>query len=483
MNRLHQITLALLGLLLPLCHVARSETPNIVIIFADDLGYGDISCNGATKINTPRIDQLAAEGIRFTDAHAAASICSPSRYGILTGHSPWRLGKKGNGYSLPPDRLNLASMLRTQNYRAATIGKWHLGYDKDFNKTPIKGPLDRGFTYHFSVPSNHNDSTRAFLENGELVGRKEGEAYKIVKGQKIPDGLAEPRVEDLVDTTLTQKAIEFIDRNADKPFLLYFTPCCPHTHVTPHADFRGTSDAGLLGDYVQELDSHVGKILDTLDKHGLSENTIVIFTSDNGGSPKDFTGTHHVKLNLASTDGDILNKYKTAKIDARKMGHLTNGQYKDGKGHPWEGGHRIPMIVRWPGKVQPNTTTDYLLNLTDIFATAAEVIGFELPDDAAEDSFSFLPILMGQKADHQREAIFIQGDSKDNAIAVCTGRWKLIEWKRGNEKDKKPDQTHALFDLEADPGETNDVSESYPERVQLLTDALAEARENGRTRP
>jgi len=253
--------------------------------------------------------------------------------------------------------------------------------------------------------------------------------------------------------------------------------------VTPHADFRGTSSAGLLGDYVQELDSHVGKILDTLDKHGLAENTIVIFTSDNGGSPKDFTGTHHVKLNLASTDGDILNKYKTAKIDARKMGHLTNGKYKDGKGYPWEGGHRIPMIVRWPGKVPPSTTTPYLLNLTDVFATVADVIGFELPKDAAVDSFSFLPVLKGQVESRDREFIFIQGDAKDNAIAVCSGRWKLIDWKRGNQKDKKPDQTYALFDLEADPGEANDVSESYPERVQLMRDALAEARERGRTRP
>jgi len=204
MKRITPIMLALLGLLLPLCHVAQGETPNIVIIFADDLGYGDISCNGATKINTPRIDKLASEGIKFIDAHAAASICSPSRYGLLTGCSPWRLGKKGNGYSLPEDRLNLASMLRTQNYRTATVGKWHLGHGKDFNKTPIKGPLDRGFTYHFSVPSNHNDSTRAFLENGDVYGRKAGEEYKVVKGQKIPDGLAKPRVEDMVDTTLTQ---------------------------------------------------------------------------------------------------------------------------------------------------------------------------------------------------------------------------------------------------------------------------------------
>ena len=374
-------------------------------------------------------------------------------------------------------------MLRTKNYQAAAIGKWHLGYSKNWNQVPIEGPLDHGFTYHFGVPSNHNDSTRAFIENDDIVGRKANEDFRIVKGQKFPDGLASPRVEDLVDTTLTERAIEFIKRSADEPFLLYFTPCCPHTHVTPRVDFRGTSEAGLLGDYVQELDSHVGKVLDTLDELGLRDNTLVIFTSDNGGSPKDFKGTNHVELNLASTAGDILNKYKTAKIDARKMGHLTNGKYKDGKGYPWEGGHRIPLIVRWPGEIDPGSTSDSLVMLTDIFASAAEIVGAELPNDAAEDSFSMLSVLRGQEPGHGREMIFVQGDSKDNAIAVCSGRWKLIDWKRGNEKDGKPEQRYALFDLESDPGETNDVSASYPQKVQSMRSALASTRESGRTRP
>ena len=224
-------------------------------------------------------------------------------------------------------------------------------------------------------------------------------------------------------------------------------------------------------------------MLDTLDELGLRDNTLVIFTSDNGGSPKDFKGTNHVELNLASTAGDILNKYKTAKIDARKMGHLTNGKYKDGKGYPWEGGHRIPLIVRWPGEIDPGSTSDSLVMLTDIFASAAEIVGAELPNDAAEDSFSMLSVLRGQEPGHGREMIFVQGDSKDNAIAVCSGRWKLIDWKRGNEKDGKPEQRYALFDLESDPGETNDVSASYPQKVQSMRSALASTRESGRTRP
>ena len=454
-----------------------SGKPNIIIIFADDLGYGDVSCYGATKIHTPNIDQLAKDGMKFTDAHAAASVCSPSRYGLLTGQSPWRLGKKGNGYRLDPERPNMASFLQLQGYRTGSVGKWHLGYSEDWNKIPITGPLERGFDYHFGVPSNHNDSTRAYIENHDIVGRNPDEDYKIVKGQQFPDGLAEPRVEDLVDTTLTNKAVTFIRKNAGRPFFLYFTPCAPHTHITPAAEFRGTSQAGALGDYVQELDSHVGTIVKTLDELNLRDNTLLIFTSDNGGSPRDFKGTHHMKLNLASEAGDILNKYKTAKEDARKMGHITNGPWQDGKGHPYEGGHRVPFIARWPGKIAAASSSDYIFSFTDLFATAADLVGAELPDNAAEDSFSLLPALLGQEPLNGREAIFIQGDTKDNAIAICTGRWKVIERKK-----EDGSKFHELYDLDADPGEKNNVEKEHPELVAKLSAALAKARADGRTR-
>ena len=452
--------------------------PNIVIIFADDLGYGDTSCYGATKIKTPNIDRLADEGMKFSDAHSAASLCSPSRYGLLTGYSPWRLGKKGNGYRLDAKRLNLGSLLQSNGYRTAAIGKWHLGYSKDWNKLPITGPLERGFDYHFGVPQNHNDSTRCYIENHDIVGREPGVAYRIVKGKQFPEGLAEPRVEDQVDTTLTNKAVDFIRRNAERPFFLYFTPCAPHTHVTPAEPFRGTSQAGLLGDYVQELDSHVGKIVKTLDELNLRDNTLLIFTSDNGGSPKDFKGTHGTKLNLASEAGDILNKYKTAKVDARAMGHMTNGSYHDGKGFPYEGGHRIPFIARWPGKIAAASTSDYTFNLTDMLATAAEIVGATLPDNAGEDSISLLPVLLDGTPPADREAIFIQGDGKDNAIAICAGNWKAIE-----RKSEDGSKTHELYDLSEDIGETNDVSKEHPEIVARLSAALAKAREEGRTRP
>lgn len=246
------------------------------------------------------------------------------------------------------------------------------------------------------MPQNHNDSSRAFIENHDLVGREPGEEYRIVKGRDFPEGLAQPRVEDQVDTTLTNKAVDFIRRNSENQFLLYFAPCAPHTHVTPAAAFRGTSTAGLFGDHVQELDSHVGEILSTLDELELAENTLVIFTSDNGSTPKDFKGTNGVQLNLADNSGDIRRKFKSAKEDAKKLGHATNGPWRDGKGYAYEGGHRIPFIARWPGHIEPGTSSTTTITMTDLFATAADIVDRDLPSRAAEDSFSLLPVLLGK---------------------------------------------------------------------------------------
>lgn len=453
--------------------------PNIVIIFADDLGFGDVSCYGATQIATPNIDRLADQGMKFTDAHSAASLCSPSRYGLLTGRAPWRLHKKGNGFRLSPGQPTLASFLKDAGYQSAAIGKWHLGYSKDWNKIPITGPLEVGFDYHFGVPQNHNDSSRAFIENHDLVGRKPGEEYRIVKGQDFPDGLAQPRIEDQVDSTLTQKAVEFIHRNAENRFLLYFTPCAPHTHVTPAAAFRGTSTAGLFGDHVQELDSHVGRILGTLDELSLTDNTLVIFASDNGSTPKDFKGTNGVHLNLADDSGDIRRNFKTAKADAKKLGHVTNGPWRDGKGYAYEGGHRVPLIVRWPGRINPGTSSACTVSMTDLFATAADVVGQVLPDNAAEDSFSLLPVLLGKEQQiADRESVFILGNGKDSSVAVCTGRWKLIvrygdDQGRGNE----------LYDLSKDPAELKNVANQHPKIAKQLADEFQQAEAAGRTRP
>lgn len=462
----------------PIATAQPNSKPNIVIIFADDLGFGDVSCYGATKIATPNIDRLASQGMKFTDAHSAASLCSPSRYGLLTGRAPWRLHRKGNGYRLTPGQMTLAAFLKKSGYTSAAIGKWHLGYSKDWNKLPITGPLEVGFNYHFGVPQNHNDSTRAFIENHDLVGRKPGEEYRIVKGQDFPQGLAQPRVEDQVDATLTQKAVKFIQKNSEKPFFLYFTPCAPHTHVTPAAKFRGTSAAGLFGDHVQELDSHVGTILATLDELKLTDNTLVIFTSDNGSTPKDFKGTQGVRLNLANDSGDVRRKFKTAKADAKKLGHVTNGPYRDGKGYAYEGGHRVPFIARWPGKIEPGSSSACTITMTDLFATAADIVGQDLPGDAAEDSFSLLPVLFDQEQKVAgRDSVFILGNGKDSSVAVCTGRWKLIV-RYGNDED----QGNELYDLSQDPGELKNVANLYPEIAKGLAGEFQKAETAGRTR-
>jgi arylsulfatase A len=452
--------------------------PNIIVILADDLGWGDVGCYGATKIRTPHIDRLAREGMKFTDAHTAASFCSPSRYGLMTGRYPWRLHLKGNDYSLEPGRLTMASMLKTQGYRSAAIGKWHLGYSKEWNQPPITGPLEAGFDYHFGVPMNHNDPYRAYIENHDIVGRKPGEAFRVVKGRDFPEGLAQPRVDDQVSETLVGKALHFIEENRERPFFLYFTSVVPHTHITPAARFRGTSQAGLYGDYIQELDENVGRILDSLDRLQLAGRTLVFFASDNGGTPLDFKGTHDTKLNLASEAGGVREKVRTAKGDARAMGHITNGPWHDGKSTPYEGGHRVPFIARWPGRITPGTSSDQLLCLTDLLATAADIVETKLPKDAGEDSFSFLPGLLGRPGTGvQRKTAFIQGDQYDNAIAVRAGPWKLIET-TNNRKQK----VHQLYDLTSDPGETNDIAKSKPEVVQELAAALQKARTDGRTR-
>ena len=480
MKSICMILPALACLLLAIGSTADAQQPNIVVIFADDLGIGDLSCFGATKISTPNIDGLAKEGMTLTEAHAAASLCSPSRYGLLTGRSPWRLHKKGNGYQLKPDRLNIASFLKKSGYKSAAIGKWHLGYSKDWNKQPITGPLEVGFDYHFGVPSNHNDSTRVYIEDHDIFGRSPGKKYKVVnKGKDLPEGVDQPRFEDQVDTMLTSKAVDFIRRNAANPFFLYFTPCAPHTHVTPKASFRGTSQAGLYGDHIQELDSHVGTILKTLDDLNIADNTLVIFTSDNGSTPKDFKGTQGVNLNLVDDSGDIRRLFKTAKRDAKKMGHVANGQWRDGKGHPYEGGHRVPFIARWPGQIAPNSKSDCTTNLTDLFATFGAIVDRELPQDAAEDSFSLLPILLGQ-ADRvaHRDNVFILGNGKDTAVAVCGGKWKLVVWYGDAQQ-----QGHELYDLSSDPGEQINLSKDYPEVVKHLADAYFAADAAGRTRP
>jgi arylsulfatase A-like enzyme len=460
--------------------------PNIVLILADDLGFGDTSCYGATKIRTPNVDRLAREGMRFTDAHTPASVCTPTRYGVMTGRYCWRThlqsGVLGSNDPLliEKGRMTMASLAKAKGYRTGAIGKWHLGYGEpprtDWNKPLVPGPLEVGFDYHFGVPNNHNDALRAYVENHDLVGRKPGEAFRMVKGRDIPEGLAQPRVDDLVSETLITKALGFIEENHESPFFLYFTPVIPHTHITPAARFRGTSQAGLYGDYIQELDTDVGRILAALERLRIADRTLVIFSSDNGGAPKDFAAPSW-PLNLASEEGDLRQKYRQAKRDARAMGHLTNGPWRDGKGNAYEGGHRVAFLARWPGRIPPGTVTDETVCLTDLLATTASLLGVPLPKDVGEDSYDILPVLLGKQTGKPiRETTILHGGN--GIFAVRNGPWKFIEG-----KGAKAGGQHELYNLAEDPGETKNLGAEKPEIVKRLANVLEQGRSMGRTRP
>ncbi len=490
----HFLSSVLSLFLIPLGMIADTDAapPNIIIIMADDLGYGDVGCNGATKIKTPNIDLLAKKGMRFTDAHAPSSVCTPTRYGLLTGRYCWRTrlqnGTLGTSHPLliEQGRITIASLLKGEGYQTAAIGKWHLGYGTaksvDWNKPLAPGPLEVGFDYHFGVPQNHNDSSRAFVENHDIVGRKAGEAFRIVSGKAFPEGLAEPRVDDQVDTTLTAKALDFIEKNSDRPFFLYFTPCAPHTHVTPSAKYRGTSQAGIYGDYIHELDAHVGEIMDRLDLLKLSDKTLVVFTSDNGAGLSDFRGGGTPELNLASDAGGVLDQFRTAKRDARAMGHLANGDWRGGKGEAYEGGQREPFIACWPGRITAGSESSEIICLTDLLATTASILGVKLPDNAGEDSYNILPALTGEALTAPiRPATVLQGGN--GIFSIRCGDWKLVK-SDGSEKNATVKSKHdELYNLATDPAETLDLAASQPERAKTMNELLEKYISEGRSTP
>jgi arylsulfatase A-like enzyme len=476
---------------------ADAATPNIVLILADDLGWGDLSVYGADKYRTPNCDRLADEGIRFTDAHAPSAVCSPTRYGVLTGRYAWRTWLK-NGILLEHmpllierDRLTLPEMLRRRGYKTACIGKWHLGWgdeiDPDWNGEVSPGPLESGFEYFFGLAFSHASSPemRGYVENRNIVGLEPGESIHVMATFRR---LA--RRMDLTATTLTEKAVQFIRDNREHRFFLYLPATNVHRPWSPAWRFRGKSGISLYGDYVVEFDWMVGEILDTLEQLDLSENTMVLLTSDNGAR------------NMNSINN---------------LGHFPNGPWSGSKGSVYEAGHRVPFIVRWPGHIRPGTVSDETICLTDIMATCAAIVDFDLPDSAAEDSYDLTTVLTG--AAHRgplREATVHH--SVKGMFAIRQGRWKLIEgagsgsdfdpdrWpvisaearflprrdrsgKFGDVYyDYGPDSTAAggpylqLFDLERDPAETTNVYLEHPDVVQRLQRLLDSYRDTGRSR-
>ena len=461
--------------------------PNIVLVMADDLGYGDLGCYGAMQIPTPNIDRLARQGIRFTDAHSAAALCTPSRYSVLTGRYCWRSRlKKGvlNGYDpllIDPGRLTLASLLRDSGYATACVGKWHLGLGDsagtDYSAELRPGPLELGFDYFFGLPASLDMPPYCFVENHRTVGELGPEKQPYNTLQR-PGTMTPGWRDEEVGPTLTSKALEFIHRTrgADphQPFFLYLPYHAPHTPCTPPDFIRGGSTAGVRGDMVTELDWAVGRIMETLDQLGIADNTLLAVTSDNGALT---TGPE-------AWDGEPRGNY-----DLEHNGHHPNGDLRGQKSDIWEGGHREPLIVRWPRRVRAGAASDRLVCLTDLLATFAGLTGRSLPDNAGEDSFSLLPALTGENAvSPERESLVHHSGS--GMFSVRRGDWKLVLG-LGSGGFSKPNWIEPasgaprgrLYDLRHDPAEQHDLYAQHPQLVAELEALLLECVRLGRSTP
>ncbi|MFN7873977.1 MAG: sulfatase family protein [Pirellula sp.] len=368
-----------LALLIALLTSALSyaSPPNILLIVADDLGYRDLGCYGATKVRTPRIDQLADEGVRFTDAHSICGTCMPSRYAILSGTYFYNAKRNGEySFHFHEGQETLPSLLKSVGFRTAAIGKWHNGFGRDskldWNSELKPGPMEIGFDSFFGTPRTHNEAPHVFVEGHRIVGYDSNDPISIDMspgtgrwGKTVGGAKAQAaRPDDRIDLILVEKAGDFLAaQTKDKPFFLYLAFAAPHTPINPAPEFRSTSQAGVYGDYVQMLDHCTGQVLDALDKTGLTENTIVIFTSDNGG------------------------RYERAALMA---GHRTNGELLGQKTDCWEGGHRVPMIARWPGHIPTGSTRSHFFLQLDLMATLAEATQTSLPKGAGPDGSSEL---------------------------------------------------------------------------------------------
>ncbi len=486
---------------------SENKLPNIVYILTDDLGYGDVSVyNPEAKTSTPNIDRLASQGIRFTDAHSASAVCTPSRYGILTGRYCWRSPMKSgvlNGYSKPlidKDRTTVASMLKRHGYTTGVVGKWHLGLNWIENKTagykppqkpvdenaktiesidptgidfsvpPSDGPLNHGFDYSFILPASLDMPPYCYLENDKLTAPMSeqtngsdpanGPTGAFWRKGLMAKGFDFPQV----TPTFTQKAISFIKKQsgAKNPFSLYLPFPSPHTPWLPHKEFQGSSSAGEYGDFVNMVDAEVGKILKAISDLGLDDNTLIFFTSDNGP----FWRPNFIE----------------------QFNHRAAYIFRGMKADAFEGGHRIPFIVKWPGKIKTNTQCAELIMLVNLFATCSEIVNKKLADNEAEDSFSILPLLLGNVKNYVRPEALIQHSSR-GVFVVRQGDWKLILGlgsggfsKPETVLPKESEVPGQLYNLKEDIAETNNVYSQFPGKVVELSKILKKYQDSGRSR-
>ncbi len=457
---------------------AQKARPNIVYILADDLGWGDLRCyNPASAVPTPHGDRMAKQGMRFTDMHSPSAVCTPTRYGILTGRYCWRSSlKKGvlNGYSpslIEEGRLTVPEMLRRSGYYTAGVGKWHLGLGAaaktDYAQPLRPGPVTQGFDYYYGIPASLDMDPYVYVENDRAVEQP----TKETKGQNAPrgvfwrgGGIAPGFDIPQVLPKLTEKAESIIRERAKKPqpFFLYFALTGPHTPWVPLREFQGKSQAGTYGDFVAQVDDTLGRVMKAIDEAGIGDNTLFVFTSDNGAD------------------------WKVS--DKEQFAHRANANWRGEKADIWEGGHRIPFLARWPGKIKAGTTSEQLGCLTDFMATAAAIVDFKLPREAGEDSYNLLPAYLGQAKKPLRPNIVHH--SIDGVFSLREGPWKL-ELGLGSGGFSPPKieprvpggPAGQLYHLVDDPAETKNLWNERPEIVKRLTALLQQQRQQGYSRP
>ncbi len=470
---------------------AADELPNVLLIMTDDVGYGDLGCYGASGIATPNLDKLAAEGLRFTAGYTSASTCTPTRYSLLTGQYAFR--QPGTGIAPPnatalitPDRHTLAKMMKAAGYRTGIVGKWHLGLGSpprpQWNGDLKPGPLEIGFDYCFLMPTTGDRVPCVYVENhgvigldphdpitvakrnpdGQPTGRTHrgklkmdwthGHNHSIVNGISrigfMTGGLTARWTDETMADVFTGKAIQFIERNKDQRFFLFFSTHDIHVPRMPHWRFQDSSQRGYRGDAVQQMDWCVGELVKKLEKLGLRDNTLIVFCSDNGP---------------VLDDG-----YKDQAVE--KLGdHKPAGPWRGGKYSVYEGGTRTPFITHWPGPIQPGVS-DKIVSTIDLYASLAAMTGQELPQDAAPDSFNVLPALLGRDGAQGRGHI-IQQDNR-NKRGFRHGDWKLVL------HGKKPE----LYNLADDPAETKNLTKQHPDRVAQMKAMLGKIKTSGRSR-
>ena len=489
----------------------KDQLPNILFILADDLGYGDVACyNPESKIPTPHIDQLAADGMKFTDAHSPSTVCTPTRYSVLTGRMAFRTGMRsvftgaGGPCLIEEDRLTLSEMLRNQGYFTALVGKWHVGmtfFDEegevikdwgiegvkkiDYSRAIPDGPVNRGFdTFYGTVSCPTTDFLYAYVEDNRIpvpptkILNKEGLPTHPYSHDCRIGMIADNFDLEEVDLVFLEKSKSILDKHVKtdpgKPFFLFHSMQAVHLPSFPADQFKGITNSGPHGDFIFEMDYVVGELLKKLEALGVADNTLVIFASDNG--PEVPT---------------VINMRKTHQHDGARP-------WRGVKRDQWEGGHRTPFIVKWPGKVNPNSVSDQLLSLTDVMTTLAEISGAELPADAAEDGYNMLPVLLGKAGDKPVRQYMLQQTNRLE-MSIRDGDWKYLDHKGsgGNNydregewgmsiykiKDTDPEAPGQLYNLETDPGETINLYSEHPEIVNKLKAKLEEFKASGRSAP